>query len=79
LGHEDGQPYDAIIVAAASPKPPQPLLHQLALGGHLVIPIGDRALQELTIFERATDGYRPTYAGPCRFVPLVSEEAFNEY
>ena len=79
LGHEDGQPYDAIIVAAASPKPPQPLLHQLALGGHLVIPIGDRALQELTVFERTTDGYRPTYAGPCRFVPLVSEEAFNEY
>jgi protein-L-isoaspartate(D-aspartate) O-methyltransferase len=78
LGHEKEQPYDAIIVAAAAPKPPRPLCDQLALGGRLVVPIGDRALQDLTIIERTTDGYRTTSAGPCRFVPLVSEEAFGE-
>jgi len=78
LGHGDGQPYDAIIVAAAAPQAPRPLLDQLAIGGRLVIPIGDRAIQDLTILERAADGYRTTYAGPCRFVPLVSVEAFGE-
>ncbi len=77
-GHEFARPYDAIIVAAAAPRPPKPLLDQLALGGRLVIPIGDRALQELTIVERTTDGYRTTRAGACRFVPLVSDEAFGE-
>ena len=78
LGHETAQPYDAIIVAAAAPKPPEPLRDQLALGGRLVVPIGDRALQDLTIIERTTDGYHTTSAGPCRFVPLVSEAAFEE-
>ena len=78
-GHDDARPYDAIIVAAAAPKPPKPLLSQLAPGGRLVIPIGDRALQDLTILERTADGYSTTHAGPCRFVPLVSEEAFDEH
>jgi protein-L-isoaspartate(D-aspartate) O-methyltransferase len=77
-GHPDAEPYDAIIVAAAAPRPPRPLLGQLALGGRLVIPVGDRALQDLTVVERTTSGLATSYAGPCRFVPLVSEEAFGE-
>ena len=51
---------------------------QLDVGGRLVIPIGDRALQDLTIFERMEQGMRTTRAGPCRFVPLLSREAFHE-
>ncbi len=78
LGYPDGAPYDAIVVAAAAPRPPTPLLEQLAVGGRLVIPIGDRALQDLTIVERTTAGYRERTAGACRFVPLVSSEAFGE-
>ena len=78
LGHADAGPYDAIVVAAASPVVPRPLIEQLAVHGRLVIPIGDRALQDLTVLERTPTGYRTTRAGACRFVPLVSEEAFEE-
>jgi len=78
LGCPAGAPYDAIVVAAASPRVPRPLVNQLAVHGRLVIPLGDRALQDLTILERTPSGYRTTRAGPCRFVPLVSDEAFGE-
>ncbi len=78
LGWDAGEPYDAIVVAAAAPRAPQPLLDQLAVHGRLVIPIGDRALQDLTIFERTERGMRTTRAGPCRFVPLLSREAFHD-
>jgi protein-L-isoaspartate(D-aspartate) O-methyltransferase len=77
-GHPDEQPYDAIIVAAAAPKAPPALLDQLALGGRLVIPLGDRTLQELTVVRRTADGYRTATAGACRFVPLVSQDAFAD-
>jgi protein-L-isoaspartate(D-aspartate) O-methyltransferase len=77
LGHPEAAPYDAIVVAAAAPRPPAPLLDQLALGGRLVIPLGDRALQDLTIVERRADGFRHHSAGGCRFVPLLSQEAFE--
>jgi protein-L-isoaspartate(D-aspartate) O-methyltransferase len=77
-GHVEAAPYDAIIVAAAAPHSPQPLLDQLAVGGHLVIPLGDRALQVLYSVERTADGYRDRTSGSCRFVPLVSPEAFSE-
>ncbi len=77
-GHHPAAPYDAIIVGAASPRAPDALTDQLSVGGRLVVPIGDRALQELTIVERTANGLRTTHAGPCRFVPLVSEEAFLE-
>lgn len=77
LGYPAAAPYDAIVVAAAAPRPPQPLTDQLALGGRLVIPIGDRALQELVVVQRTADGLRTQHAGPCRFVPLVSSEGFG--
>jgi protein-L-isoaspartate(D-aspartate) O-methyltransferase len=77
-GHREAAPYDAIIVAAAAPHPPRPLLDQLAVGGRLVIPLGDRALQVLYSVERTAHGYRDRTSGSCRFVPLVSPEAFSE-
>ncbi len=76
-GCPEAAPYDAIVVGAAAPNVPQPLLDQLADGGRLVIPIGDRALQDLTIIERNAGGFRTTRAGACRFVPLLSDEAFG--
>jgi protein-L-isoaspartate(D-aspartate) O-methyltransferase len=77
-GYPEAGPYDAIVVAAASPGIPRPLVEQLAVHGRLVIPVGDRALQDLTVLERTPSGYRTTRAGACRFVPLVSQEAFGE-
>jgi protein-L-isoaspartate(D-aspartate) O-methyltransferase len=70
-------PYDAIIVTAAAPHSPRPLLDQLAIGGHLVIPVGDRAVQVLYSIERTATGFVDHTAGSCRFVPLVSPHAFE--
>jgi protein-L-isoaspartate(D-aspartate) O-methyltransferase len=78
LGYGAASPYDAIIVAAAAPFAPLQLREQLALGGRLVIPVGDRTFQDLCVIERTETGYSERTAGSCRFVPLVSPEAFNE-
>lgn len=76
-GHSEGSPFDAIVVAAAAPEPPQLLLDQLAVGGRLVIPIGDRAVQVLYGVERTVEGFKNHTSGSCRFVPLVSPHAFT--
>ena len=66
------------IETAAAPRIPPPLLEQLALGGRLVIPLGDLATQELVIVTRGPDGWTERRAGGVRFVPLVSSLAFTE-
>lgn len=76
-GFPPAAPYDAIVVAAAAPRAPPALLDQLAMGGRLVIPLGDLHLQELTIMRRTPDGVACHTAGTCRFVPLVSSEGFS--
>ena len=73
LGWKPYAPYDAIIVSAASPDAPQPLLDQLAPGGRLVIPLGDREYQTLTLFRRQGDSFTRTALGDVRFVPLLGE------
>jgi protein-L-isoaspartate(D-aspartate) O-methyltransferase len=75
-GHPPAAPYDAILVTAAAPTPPPPLLDQLSPGGRLVIPVGDLALQQLMVYERTDTGFRKRAVTPCRFVPLVSPHAF---
>jgi protein-L-isoaspartate(D-aspartate) O-methyltransferase len=77
VGYPAAAPFDAIIVAAAAPTPPKPLLEQLAVGGILVIPVGDRSFQDLAIIEREEHEYTERSAGSCRFVPLISPEAFR--
>jgi protein-L-isoaspartate(D-aspartate) O-methyltransferase len=76
LGWPDGAPYDAIIVTAGAPDVPQALVAQLADGGRLVIPVGDRASQELVLVTREGDTTRTQRLGPVRFVPLVGEEGW---
>ena len=78
LGWRPFAPYDAILVSAASPEIPAPLVEQLALGGRMVIPLGDRASQTLTLVERREDGIRTSTIADVRFVPLVGEFGFRD-
>ncbi len=79
LGWSDYAPYDAILVAAGGPEIPPPLAVQLAPGGRLLMPLGDRGAQVLTLVERTGDGtdLRRTPLGDARFVPLVGEHGFD--
>jgi len=70
--------FDGILVTAAAPRVPEPLLSQLARGGRLVIPIGDLASQELVVLQRTPHGIEERSAGSVRFVPLISRLAFAE-
>jgi protein-L-isoaspartate(D-aspartate) O-methyltransferase len=78
LGWKPNAPYDAIVVAAASPAIPQPLIDQLAPGGRLVIPIGSQDLQVLTLVTRNNEGaaYVEVPVHDVRFVPLLGEFGF---
>jgi protein-L-isoaspartate(D-aspartate) O-methyltransferase len=77
LGWRPFAPYDAILVAAASPEVPVPLIDQLAPGGRLIIPIGDRSAQTLTLVQRTPDGVRTSTVADVRFVPLLGEFGFR--
>lgn len=78
LGWDEYAPYDAIIVTAGSPKVPQPLLDQLAEGGRLVIPVGDKYSQELLRITRIKGAYREESLGGCRFVNLVGIHGWQD-
>ena len=75
-GWPEEAPFDGIIVTAAAPRVPEPLLGHVAVGGRIVVPIGDQSEQELVILERDSGGWRERSGGGVRFVPLVSRLAF---
>jgi protein-L-isoaspartate(D-aspartate) O-methyltransferase len=77
LGLPEAAPFDAIIVSAAAPSIPQALVDQLALGGRLLIPIGEADQQVLQLVQRNAGGGTSvrTLEG-CRFVPLIGEQGF---
>jgi protein-L-isoaspartate(D-aspartate) O-methyltransferase len=77
LGWRPFAPYDAILVAAASPEIPAPLVEQLAPGGRLVIPLGDRNSQVLTVVQRVGDELRTSTVADVRFVPLLGQFGFS--
>jgi protein-L-isoaspartate(D-aspartate) O-methyltransferase len=72
-GWKDESPFDAIIVTAGSPGIPEPLVSQLAVGGRMVIPVGDQYSQELIKLYKDEHGIHRTNLGGCRFVKLVGE------
>jgi len=71
-GWPEAAPFDAIIVTAAPDHVPQPLLDQLAMGGRLVIPVGN-VNQELLVLTREETGVKKTVVAPVRFVPMTGE------
>ena len=70
LGWPSNAPFDGIIVTAAPPEIPPALLEQLAVGGRLVIPVGDE-VQQLRVVTRTTSGYEETRHEAVRFVPML--------
>ena len=76
LGAPAYAPYDAIIVTAAAPELPQTLVDQLGERGRIVIPIGSRQAQELTLARRRDGALDRRSLGGCRFVPLIGPGGF---
>lgn len=76
IGWSQYAPYDAILVGAGSPTVPQPLLDQLAEGGRLLIPIGDRDEQRLLVAERKNGKIETRDEAPVRFVPLIGHHGW---
>ena len=76
-GLPEEAPYDAIVVGAGSPEVPQPLAEQLATGGRLCIPVGDRYLQRMTTVTKCEDGtVQQTDGMGCVFVPLLGKHGW---
>lgn len=77
MGLPENAPFDAIMVTAAAPQVPGPLLEQLKPGGHLVIPVGPAAYtQWLTVWTRDEDGlFHEEALLPVRFVPLTRKSS----
>lgn len=78
-GYPEKAPYDRIIVTAAAPDLPEPLLRQLKIGGKLVIPVGNRFVQRLLIVERISENkFTRKHGIECLFVPLIGEYGWKE-
>lgn len=76
-GWPDRAPYDAIIITAATPKVPEPLIDQLAEGGRLVAPVGSIDVQTLVKLVKRDGRIIPAeYGGVC-FVPLIGDHGWN--
>jgi len=77
-GWKDESPFDAIIVTAGAPAIPEPLVHQLAIGGSMVLPVGRRFTQDMVKLYRDEKGVHQSNLGGCRFVKLVGEYGWSK-
>ncbi len=77
LGWEQAAPYDAILVTAAGPHVPKPLLDQLAEGGRMALPVGERGAQVLELWRREGENFSHETLLPVAFVPLRGKEGLN--
>ena len=73
IGWSEFAPYKGILVAAGSPEIPQPLVNQLAVGGHLVVPVGTEKEQRLMRVTRTATGVKTEDHGRCQFVKLIGK------
>lgn len=79
LGYKEEAPYDRVIVTAAAPEIPKPLLEQLKVKGKLIIPVGSRFMQKLCIVEKLSDKeFREETITYCAFVPLIGRYGWRE-
>jgi protein-L-isoaspartate(D-aspartate) O-methyltransferase len=77
LGWREYSPYDAILVSAAAPSVPQPLLDQLAEKGRLLIPLGGQDVQTLTVITKRDGTVHREDVLPVRFVPLLGTHGWQ--
>ncbi len=78
IGWRKYQPFDVIVVSAASPSIPPALVDQLAEGGRMLIPVGSRESQELVLVRRDASGVsEEVVRGDCTFVPLLGRFAWR--
>ena len=77
LGWPEYAPFDAIVVGAAAPSVPEPLCAQLAVGGRLLVPVGDREGQVMHLVRRTASGFETSRLDAARFVPLVGRHGFE--
>lgn len=77
-GWKEESPFDAIIVTAGAPEIPTALVNQLAVGGRMVIPVGDRHSQDLIKLVRDQQGIHQANLGGCRFVKLIGEHGWRD-
>jgi protein-L-isoaspartate(D-aspartate) O-methyltransferase len=77
LGWREYAPYDAIVVGAAAPEIPRPLMEQLADGGRLLVPVGSREDQMLVLVVRHGDSFEQRDITPVRFVPLLGTHGWS--
>ena len=77
LGWPEAAPYNRILVAAAAPEVPQPLLDQLSEGGQLVIPVGSWSVQHLEVWKRTGNEFTRRVTLEVCFVPLRGQFGWN--
>lgn len=78
IGWREYSPYDAILVSAAGPTIPEPLVSQLADGGRMVVPVGAADSQMLWLVTRRGEDVTREEIAPVRFVPLVGRHGWEE-
>ena len=78
LGLPECAPFDAILVAAAAPDVPEPLVEQLAEGGRLILPVGESDRQQLRLLIRREQRVETIALEPCQFVPLIGRYGWRE-
>jgi protein-L-isoaspartate(D-aspartate) O-methyltransferase len=78
LGWPEYAPYDAVVISAAAPQIPRPLLEQLKPDGVLLLPMGEEELQTLVSIRKDQRGIKEEYFGECRFVKLRGAYGWKE-
>ena len=79
LGWQEDAPFDRIVITAASPKVPLPLIEQLADSGKLILPLGESLAQVLTLVEKKEGKLKSMDICGCVFVPLVGKHGWSKY
>lgn len=72
-------PYEAVLVAAAAPSVPEPLLEQLSEGGRMIVPVGPENHQQLLLLTRRGGAYVTEKRDACRFVPLLGQHGWKPW